>query len=133
MPDENVEVVRGWVRAVNGDDPEAWVAHCDPAFEMVESQTLPGAARVSGLDELRSYGLGWRRNWSEWEWREEKIVDVPPDQVVLVATLWLRGLRSGVEVERRWAYLFTVRGGKLLSQVGYDTEAEALEAASARE
>jgi hypothetical protein len=133
MPEENVELVRGWVRAVNGDDPEAPLAYCDPAFEMVESATLPGAARVSGLDELRSYGLGWRRNWSEWEWREEKMVDLPPDRVVLVATLWLRGLRSGADVERRWAYLFTVRGGKLLSQIGYDTEAEALSAASARE
>ncbi|MFL5780812.1 MAG: nuclear transport factor 2 family protein [Thermoleophilaceae bacterium] len=133
MPEENVELVRGWVRALNEDDLDASLACCDPAFEMLESRTLPGAARVSGLDELRSYSLGWRRNWSEWEWREEKIVDVPPDRVVLVATLWLRGLRSGADVERRWAYVFTVRGGKLLSQVGYDSEAEALEAASARE
>jgi ketosteroid isomerase-like protein len=133
MSQENVDLVRAWLRAVNEDDPETWLAYVDPAFEMVESQTLPGAARVSGLEELRTYGLGWRRNWSEWEWREEKVTDMPPDTVLLVATLWLRGLRSGAEVERRWAYLFTVRNGTLLRQEGYDTEAGALEAASGPE
>jgi hypothetical protein len=67
--------------------------------EMTESQTLPGAATVSGLEALKSYMRGWRRNWSEWEWREEELVDVPPDKVVLVSSLWLRGLRSGATVE----------------------------------
>ena len=55
---------------------------------------------------------------------------MPPDHAVLVATLWLRGLRSGAEVERRWAYLFTVRDGKLLRQVGYETEEQAMRAAA---
>jgi ketosteroid isomerase-like protein len=133
MSRENMELVRAWIRAANEGDTDASLALCDPAFEMVESQTLPGAAKVSGLEALRSYGLGWRRNWSEWEWREEKLRDIPPDRVLLVARLWLRGLRSGVEVERRWAYVFTVRDGKLLRQDGYDNEAEALEDVELRE
>lgn len=125
MPGQNANIVRAWMRSLNDGDLDAAVALCDPAFEMVESATLPGAARVSGFDALRSYALGWRRNWSEWKWIEEEIVEIGPEQVLLTARLWLRGLRSGLAVERRWAYVFVIRDGKLLRQDGYDDEAEA--------
>jgi hypothetical protein len=46
----------------------------------------------------------------------------------VVATLRLRGLRSGIWVERRWAYIFTVRDGLILRQDGYNTRGEALAA-----
>src|SRR3954452_6925405 len=129
MSSENVELVRAWMRAVNGDDPEAAIALGDPAFEMTESSTLPGAASTAGLDELRRYLAGWTRNWSEWDWQEEEASEIPPDKVLVMATLRLRGLRSGLWVERRWAYLFTIRTGKLLRQDGFDDKARALEAA----
>jgi ketosteroid isomerase-like protein len=122
---DNITVVREWIRAGNAGDIEAALAVCDPAFEMTESGTLPGPAHVSGDEGLRRYFRGWERNWSEWDWREELIEDVDADRVLLVSTLWLRGLRSGVGVERRWAYVFTVRDGRLLRQEGYADEAEA--------
>jgi ketosteroid isomerase-like protein len=128
MSQENVEVVRAWIRACNGDDPESAVALCDPAFEMTEASTLPGAATTSGLDGLRRYFAGWQRNWSDWDWQEEETQNIPPDKVLLMAVLRLRGLRSAIWVEHRWTYLFTVRDGKLLRQDGYHDKAEALEA-----
>ena len=116
------------MRAVNEGSLDDQLALVDPGFEMVEAADLPGAARVSGLEQLKSYALGWRRNWSEWDWREEEIVEMPPDRVLVMATLWLRGLRSEIAVERRWAYVFTVRDGRLLRQDGYNTREEALAA-----
>jgi hypothetical protein len=133
MSRENVEVVRAWIGACNGDDPESVVALGDPAFEMTESSMVPGAATTSGLDGLRRYLMGWRRNWSEWDWQEEEVLDIPPNKVLLMANLRLRGLRSGIWVEHRWAYLFTVRGGKVLRQDGFDEKAQALEAVGLRE
>jgi ketosteroid isomerase-like protein len=124
----NVEVVRSWVRMTNEADLEGQLALADPEFEMFEAPALPGAAHVSGLEQLKSYAFGWQRNWSQWNWREEELVEVPQDRVLMVATLWLRGLRSEVEVERRWAYVFTVRDGRLLRQEGYDTKQDALAA-----
>jgi hypothetical protein len=95
---------------------------------MTESPTLPGAATTSGFEDLRRYFAGWRRNWSEWDWQEEDVQDIPPDRVLVTALLRLRGLRSGIWVEHRWAYLFTIRDGKLLRQDGFDDKAQALEA-----
>ncbi len=133
MSQENVEIVRAWMRACNGDDVESAVALCDETFVMTESATLPGAATTSGHDGLRRYMRGWTRNWSEWNWQDEEMLDLPPDKVLVVASLWMRGLRSGIGVERRWVYLFTVRDGRLLRQDGYDEKAQALEAVGLRE
>jgi ketosteroid isomerase-like protein len=126
---ENVELVREWMRACNGADAEGAVALCDPAFEMTESPTLPGPASTSGLDALRRYFAGAQRHWSEWDWQEEEVRDIPPDKVFVIALLRLRGRRSGIWVEHRWAYLFTVRDGKLSRQDSFDDKAQALEAA----
>lgn len=128
MAAENLEIVRRWVRITNAGDFEDVADVLTPDFEMIESAKLPGAATVSGLDELYTYGLGWRRNWSEWDWREEELTELPGDRVLMVATLWLRGLRSGIPVERRWAYVFQIRDGKLARQDGYEDKEQALEA-----
>jgi ketosteroid isomerase-like protein len=122
----NLDVVRSWMQAVNDDAMDITRTLAHPEIELSEASDLPGAAHASGIDELVSYGYGWRKNWSEWDWREEEIVDMPPDRVLVVAILRLRGLRSGIWVERRWAYIFTVRDGLILRQDGYNTRDEAL-------
>jgi len=47
--------------------------------------------------------------------------------------LRLRGLRSGIWVEHRWAYVFTLRDGKLVRQDGFDDRTAALAALQAAE
>jgi ketosteroid isomerase-like protein len=120
------------MRACNAGDEAAAFALVDPSFVMVESSALPGAATTTGLQGLERYFAGWRRNWSEGSWVEEELLDLPPDKVLVMARLRVKGLRSGLWVERVWAYVFTVGDGKLLRQDGYSTKAEALEAAAAR-
>jgi hypothetical protein len=119
----DLDLVRRYMRAVNDDAMDIARAVVHPEIEY-----SPGAAHVSGSDELLSYVYGWRQNWSEWDWREEEIVDLPPDRVLVVATLRLRGLHSGIWVERRWAYIFTMRDRSILRLAGYNTRGEALAA-----
>src|ERR1700741_2008300 len=107
------------------------VALTPPELEMPEASALPGAVHVVGIEALRSYGYGWRRNWSQWEWREEELIELPPDRLGFVATLRLRGLRSTIWVEHRWAYLFVVRDGLILRDDGFLAVEEALASAGA--
>jgi hypothetical protein len=46
------------------------------------------------------------------------------------ATLRLRGLRSSIWVEHRWAYLLVIRDGLILRDDGFLTKEEALGNAS---
>jgi hypothetical protein len=126
---ENAELVRAWQDAANLGRVEDLLSLSHPEFEMTEASVLPGAAHVKGLDALRSYCHGWARNWSEWEWREEELIELPPDRVVLDATLRLRGLRSSIWVEHRWAYLFVIRDGLILRNDGFASTEEILGAA----
>jgi hypothetical protein len=48
---------------------------------------------------------------------------------VLDATLRLRGLRSSICVEHRWAYLFVIRDGLVLRVDGFLSKEEILDAA----
>jgi len=133
VPEGNVEIVRAWISACNGDDAERALALCDPDIEMTEPDTLPGAAKTKGLEAVRRYFAGWQRNWSEWLWQEEEVEELPPDRVLVTAQLRLRGLRSGIWVEHRWAYVFTLRDGKLVRQDGFDDRTAALAALQAAE
>jgi ketosteroid isomerase-like protein len=128
MSEENVELVRRWIDACNDGRLEDAVTLVARDFEMTEAQALPGAHSLRGHEALRSYFAGWARQWSEWDWKIEEITDVPPDRVLLDARLALRGLRSTAWVERRWAYVFTIRDGLLAGQDGFDDRAKALEA-----
>lgn len=125
------EAVIAWMEACSSGEADAILALVDPDFEMTEASSLPGAAVVAGADELERYMRGWARNWSRTDWRAEEMVDLGGGRVVVVATLSLRGLRSSIDVERRFAYLFTVRDGRILRQDGFDTREEALAAAGA--
>ena len=122
----NAELARAWHRAAARGRVEEKVALTHPEFEMTEASALPGAVHVVGIEALRSYGYGWMKNWSQWEWREEELIELPPDRLVFVATLRLRGLRSTIWVEHRWAYLIEIRDGLILRDDGFMTAEEAL-------
>jgi hypothetical protein len=124
----NAELVRAWHRAaaIGLDRLDDLLALTHPEFEMTEARVLPGAVHVKGLEALRSYCYGWARNWSQWEWREEELVELPPDRVMFDATLRLRGLRSSIWVEHRWVYLLVIRDGLIARDDGFLTKEEAL-------
>jgi ketosteroid isomerase-like protein len=125
----NAELVRAWHAAASDGRVEDLLALTHPDFEMTEASALPGATRVEGREAMRRYCHGFRKIWAEGEWREEELVELPPDRILFDATLRLRGLRSSIWVEHRWAYLLVIRDGLVLRNDGFETKEEALAAA----
>jgi hypothetical protein len=115
----NAELVRAWQQAASDGRIEDLLALSHPEFEMIENSVLPGAVHVKGREALRTYAYGWARNWSQWEWVEHELLELPRDRVVLDTTLRLQGLRSSIWVEHRWAYLFVIRDGLVVRNEGF--------------
>ena len=56
------------------------------------------------------------------------------ERVVVVGRMHARGKGSGVEVDRSFASIWTIRGGRVVRwELGYDDRRAALEAAGLRE
>jgi ketosteroid isomerase-like protein len=127
---ENVGVVRslyaGWLRGEIGIDK------LDPEISMVESETLPGAASAYGIEAVERYMRSFVNYWEQIRFEPQEYIDAG-NQVVVVASLIGKGKKSGVEVTRTWAYVWTVRERKALRMVGYADRAEALKAVGLEE
>jgi ketosteroid isomerase-like protein len=125
MSQENVEIVRslyeGWLRGEIGLDK------LDPEISMMESETLPGAASAHGIEAVERYMRSFARHWEQIRFEPQEYIDAG-NQVVVVARLIGQGKKSGVEVTRTWAYVWTLRERKALHMVGYADRAQALEA-----
>lgn len=124
----SLEVVKRWVDACNEGDVERALALCDSSIELLEAKTLPGAVSATGADAVRRYLERFSAHWSEAEWLPAEFLE-SGDKVFMRARVKLRGRRSGIEVDREWIYVFTVRHGKLLTQEGFDDRADGLRAA----
>jgi ketosteroid isomerase-like protein len=125
MSQKNVAVVRslyeGWLRGEIGLDK------LDPEISMLESETLPGAASAYGIEAVERYMRSFAKHWEKIRFEPQEYIDAG-NQVVVVARLIGQGKKSGVEVVRTWAYVWTLRSHKALRMVGYADRTQALKA-----
>jgi ketosteroid isomerase-like protein len=117
-------VVNEYVDACNAADADRLRAILHPEVELHEAKTLPGAVSAVGYDAVVHYLERFSAHWTEVEW-EPLEIRIHGDRALMRARLRLQGRRSGIEVDREWLYVFTVRDGKLLRQDGYDSTADA--------
>lgn len=118
-------VVRAYIDACNGDDLDAVLALLDPGIELHEADALPGAVHAVGFDEVRRYLERFGTHWESFHWEPLELV-TDDARAMMLARLRLKGRESGIEVDREWAYVFTVCDGKLLRQDGFDGREPAL-------
>ncbi len=135
MSKENVDIVRRVYEAAASRDPDAVLDLYDPDVEL--DATRLGLVSSSeelyqGHEGLRSLFREWHEAWGSIEYSYEELIDAG-DQVVSVVTRHARGRASGIEVERPFALLWTVREGKVARLVWFLDRAEALEAAGLSE
>jgi ketosteroid isomerase-like protein len=134
MSQENVEIVRHFFEAWNRREEETQTEAFAPEIEY----RTPGLASAVGLDAvyyghagLRKFTQEFREPWDEISNEIERIIERGEQVVVLVR---LRGKgRDGIEVERPFAQIWTMRGGRAVRVEGYDDQQKALEAVSLSE
>ena len=127
MSQENVEIVRAFVRGLILHEHDEWQTYVDPAF--VWNPTEQGA--TEGIEALVETMTAWESTWDEYSVTPEGFVDMG-DRVVAILDFHGRGRGSGIEAEARFYEVYTVRDGKLVRMDEFLDRSEALEAAGPR-
>jgi ketosteroid isomerase-like protein len=85
----------------------------DALFDV--SAVFTDVAPMRGKEDIRRYWYELRETWAGLRLDPVEVLDVGDGRYVADLRLWGRGKRSGVEVEQRFAFLYTVRpDGKVI-------------------
>ena len=111
MSEENVEMVREWVAAINRSALDALVELADPGVEYTPYLgSLLGAEAYRGHDGLGQYVDDLTEAWEWYHVDIDELRDLG-DDVLMVGRLSAKGRSSGLEVEERLAWIHTFRKG----------------------
>ena len=126
MSEENVEIVRAAIEALNRRDLDAVFALAAPDIELDMSRAVGMARGVYAADQWRAVAQGFIEMWESAHWDVSEYIDVG-QHVVTPITNRLKG-REGIEVEARVTWLWTLGNGALKRIALYQERGEALEA-----
>ena len=132
MSQENVELYRRGFEAYNRGDMDTLLSLVHPDFEYVTAGLFPGLRPVyRGHAGFRDLWRDFRETWDSLQVEIDEIRDIG-DLVVARLTFRARS-REGLEVDRQFGQIFTVKDGLGVRQHTYGTWDEALEAAGLSE
>jgi uncharacterized protein len=126
MGSEDVERLKSAYEALNKGDTEAALSVLEPDAEWTEHSTLPEAGTYHGRDAIKTFLERFLESWDEFRQDVERIV-AKGDRVALLLHSSAVGKGSGVEVESRYAHVWTMRGGRGTRVDTYDDVTAALE------
>jgi ketosteroid isomerase-like protein len=130
MSQENVAVVVKQFRDTNARDfPAVMEAYAEDVTLVMHGDkgAILGSTAIGKEAVGEWYGDWFRQFGRDYRFDIEESREID-DRVLLVATHHGRGRDSGVPVEERWAYVYTVRDGKV-SRVELWGDSDAREAA----
>ena len=125
---QNVELVRRQIEALNRGDWDASVEGVDSQVEWVVAREHPASRTVRGLEDLRAYREDWGQTLGSLRFEPERIVD-GPETVVVLGTVKGTGAGSGAEVEVPLGFAMRFRDGAIIRVEEYLDPREALDAA----
>ena len=133
MSEENVELVRRYFPAYErgGLDALAEFWHPDINWRAAEG-ALDDVGLMEGPDAIRDSLRQWEETFAKGRMEVEELIDAG-DQVVALVRGMGRMKDSDVEIDIRYAIVFTIRDGKIAAGREYFTREEALEAAGLSE
>ena len=127
MSQENVALIRDWFEGQQ--DPEQFFGLLDPCIVFINYASAPEPGPFVGHDGVRAWVRNFRSGLGDFRIDATEIIDAGGDQVVVDQLVVGTGISSGVPFERRFSSLFTLANGKIVRVQGFETHAEALEAA----
>ena len=127
MSQENVELLRTVYEQWERGNLSAGKDLFDPEIESVWPPEFPSGGTYRGVTGHTRAMREWLSPWKDFRLVAEGFYEAA-SSVVVPFRVHARGGESGVEVERRWAHIWTLRGGKVVRfEVSLDP-ARALEA-----
>jgi ketosteroid isomerase-like protein len=126
MSQENVEIVRSLVDALNRRDDDALLALTRPDVEF-RSDGLKKTYR--GHAELREYRRDLEEAINDWRFTTDRFLQASGERVLQLYRISSGGRASGVPVHAEGAILWTFAGDRVLKATGFLDRTEALEAA----
>ena len=127
MSEENVELARAAVAALNRKDFDAAFCDASPDAEIDLSRAVGLDQGVYSLDRFRRVTEEFAKSWESVRYGVDEYIDAG-EHVVTPFTNVLRG-RDGIEVQAQGTWLWTIRAGVIVRICLYQERQEALDAA----
>jgi ketosteroid isomerase-like protein len=126
MSEENVEIVKASIDAINRGDRDAAFQDAAPGFEQDFSRALGPWRGVFGLDQVKRIWEEFAASWESFRAEPHEFIEVG-DHVVVPGTGHMVG-RDGIDVEVRVTFVWTIRNGAIERSTMYQERQDALEA-----
>jgi ketosteroid isomerase-like protein len=134
MSQENVEIVRQVVEAINRRDADAFVATVSPDVEWEDAVFwTEGLRTFRGREGVRDWLNQILEPWKSVHLEAEEVTDVSDGAFVVRFRFTALGKESGVETQLRFWALCWVADGRITRREVFRERADALEAAGLRE
>jgi ketosteroid isomerase-like protein len=132
MSEENVELVRRALQAIDRRDLTSWLAVLDEDAEVVPTRDWPEPG-VRGAEAAFNWYVQAFDTLQPFRTTDTEFIDAGADKVLLQYRMDLRGKGSGAKVEfRRWCVV-TMQKARILRAQWFSDRADALEAAGLSE
>ena len=112
MSRENLEVVRGSMRAWGRGDLDAALEAYDPDV-VFDARMRPEGTIYRGREGVVEGMRAWTDTWDDWRVEVVELIDAG-DVVIVHARESGRGKASGVQIEHEVFVLFTLRHGSIV-------------------
>jgi ketosteroid isomerase-like protein len=136
MSQENVEFLRqGFAEFARGD-VDALLERFDPDIDWHAALApMLGVESIRGREAMRRFLTRDLFEEGFDEFRAEPLAyeDLGNDHILVMTRYVVRGESSGIEMDQRYATLYELREGKVVTMRDYPTKADALEAAELSE